>query len=309
MNKFQESNRGEMNWKNYEIYITRHFRKLFPDASIQHNIKRVGLISKVERQIDILIEQKTAGFNLSIIIDCKYFNKKVDVKIVESFLSFLQDLKASKGVLITNKGYSPAAENRALYDTQDIELRIIDFEDLDDFQVFLAIPYQNSNGAVVSAPPGWIIDSRSEPIFPASFYPAGLSRNEGFHREGFMYINFIEKGFCFIPTLHDILELQILNSNKGFYISSLNDIFELQSIKLNQDYSGAKIEYISTIERRDCTCKLRVVDAKKLQDCNTLEYTLFLDFSDVVIFIVLLTPINKRIPEKAGMGGAEANKS
>jgi hypothetical protein len=30
-----------------------------------------------------------------------------------------------------------------------------------------------------------------------------------------------------------------------------------------------------------------------MQNCKTLEYTLFLDFPDVIIFIVLLTPTSK----------------
>ena len=129
-----------MDWKEYEIYITRHFQKLFPDTPIQRDVRREGIISKTKRQIDILIEGRVAGFDLKVIVDCKYFNKKVTVKEVESFLSFLQDLKASKGILITNIGYTKAAYNRATYDSQDIELRIINFEDLDDFQGFMAIP-------------------------------------------------------------------------------------------------------------------------------------------------------------------------
>ena len=45
-----------MDWKEYETYITRHFQRLFPGTSIQHNVRRKGLISKTMRQIDILIE-------------------------------------------------------------------------------------------------------------------------------------------------------------------------------------------------------------------------------------------------------------
>jgi Restriction endonuclease len=272
-----------MKWKDYEIYIARHFQKLFPDASIQHNISCPGLISKTPRQIDILIEQQISGFDIRIIVDCKYFNKKVDVKVVESFLSFLQDLKASKGVLITNKGYSTAAKNRATYDTQDIDLRIIDFKDLDDFQTFLAIPYQNSHCAIVSSPPGWVIDSRTIPgRFLASLYPAGLAIREGFHIEGFMYINFFDKGLN-ISTVTD----------QGLNILTLDDLLNYQNEKLAQQYTGLKLEYISTIEREDCICKLRVVDSEQMQDCNTLEYTLFMDYKDVVIVIVLLAPLRK----------------
>ena len=86
-----------MDWKEYGIYITKHFQGMFPDASITHDVRREGLLSQTKRQIDILIEGKSAGFDLTVIVDCKFFNKKVDVKEVESFLSFLQDLKASKG--------------------------------------------------------------------------------------------------------------------------------------------------------------------------------------------------------------------
>ena len=83
-----------MDWKEYEIYITRHFQKLFPDTPIQRDVRREGIISKTKRKIDILIEGRVAGFDLKVIVDCKYFNKKVNVKEVESFLSFLQDLRA-----------------------------------------------------------------------------------------------------------------------------------------------------------------------------------------------------------------------
>jgi hypothetical protein len=73
-------------------------------------------------------------------------------------LGFLRDLKASKGVLITNRGYSEAAEKRASQDSQDIDLRVINFNDLEEFQNFIAIPYQHADGAIVSVPPGWIIE-------------------------------------------------------------------------------------------------------------------------------------------------------
>ena len=59
-----------MNWRDYEVYITRHFQRLFPGASVRHDVRRLGVLSKVERQIDILIEGNVAGFNLTIVIDC-----------------------------------------------------------------------------------------------------------------------------------------------------------------------------------------------------------------------------------------------
>ncbi len=255
-----------MSWKKYEIYITKHFQKLFPDTLIQHNIKREGLISKTKRQIDILIEGKFAGFDMKIVVDCKYFNKKVDVKEVESFLSFLQDLKVSKGILITNNGYSKAAWDRAENDSQDIELRIINFDDLEKYQAFMAMPYSKSECAIVVAPDGWVVDGAPQGPYVASFYPAGLSQGEAFHTEGFIYFGFNHK-------------------DKNF--PSLPDLLEKQSLKTKEYYHLPKIDYIDTIKREDCSLTLRVIDAAEME--NIIEYTMFLDYPNVIIYLTLLT--------------------
>jgi hypothetical protein len=259
-----------MNWRDYELYITKHFQRLFPNTSIRHDVKQDGLISRVKRQIDILIEGRIAGFELKIIIDCKYFNKKVDVKAVESFLSFLQDLKASKGILITNKGFSAAAKNRATFDTQDIELRIIDFSDLADFQNFAALPYSGVHGAFVTAPDGWVVDGAPLGNFLCSFYPAGLSQQEAFHTEGFIYLLF---------------------SHKSQSLPTLAALTTFQDDRLN--YRNPKIEYITTkVQREDCKVSMRVIDAQEMN--NTIEYTIFLDYRETVIFMTLLTPRSKQ---------------
>lgn|SRR3990167_347031 len=264
-----------MSWKEYEIYITRHLQRLFPETEIQHNVRREGLISKTKRQIDILIEGRIAGFDLKIIVDCKYFNKKIDVKDVESFLSFLQDLKASKGILITNNGYSKAAYNRATYDTQDIELRIIDFGDLESFQGFLAIPYSKSECAIISAPPGWVVDASVGNGFVASFYQAGLSHAEAINTHSFVYLAFSHKDKNW-PDLPDLLTKQ----NEG----------------ARKHYKNPKIEYLNTVQREDCSLTLRVIDAIEMGD--TIEYTIFLDYPNVVLYMTLLT---KRSEEKRSL--------
>jgi hypothetical protein len=227
-------------------------------------------MSRTKRQIDILIEDRIAGFDLKVIVDCKYFNKKVDVKEVESFLSFLQDLKASKGVLITNEGYTKAAHNRATYDTQDIELRIIDFADLDAFQGFIAIPYSGSHCAIVTAPDGWVVDASRDGPYLASFYPAGLTSKEAFLKEGFAYL---------------------LISKKDKSWPDLPHMLSLQKEKAESHYKKPRIEYLNSIKREDCGTLLRVLDAQETPDTN--EYTIFLDYPGVIIFITLLTPILK----------------
>jgi len=259
-----------MNWKEYEFYIAKHLRRLFPHADIKHNVRRKGIVSKTLRQIDILVEAVIAGFSLAVIIDCKCFKKKVDVKDVETFLSFLDDLKASKGIMITNVGYSEAAYNRATYDTKDVELRIIKFNELERFQTFTGIPYSGGHCAIVSAPDGWILDIAPKGPYLASLYPIGLIQTEAFEREGFIYLVFSHKDDKW-PNLEYIL------------MTHEDDI--------KKHYKSPRIEYLDTIHRDDCATCLRLLDTVELEP--RVDFTLFLDFPEIVLFLTLLAPRDK----------------
>lgn len=211
-----------------------------------------------------------AGFALTIVIDCKCFSKKVDVNNVEAFLGFLDDLKVSKGIMITNVGYSQAAYDRATYDTKDIELRIINFSDLEQFQAFWGIPYSGGHTAILSAPDGWVLDGRPRGPSPAFLYPAGLTWEEAFAGEGFIYLTFSKKDANW-PDLAHLLRIQETN--------------------IRAAYQQPRIEYAATIQRQDCQTRLRVLETRELEPRN--EYTIFLDFPDVILFLSLLTPHTK----------------
>lgn len=68
-----------MDWKEYEQDIFSHFRQEFPSAKIARNTKVVGRYSKVEREVDVLIEDVLAGFELRIAVDAKHRNRPIDV--------------------------------------------------------------------------------------------------------------------------------------------------------------------------------------------------------------------------------------
>ena len=85
-----------MNWKKYEKEIFEIFRNEYPVAEITLDAKIVGRYSKRSRQIDILIEQYVAGNRLRIAIDAKFFNKKIDEKTVENYISMLNHTEAHK---------------------------------------------------------------------------------------------------------------------------------------------------------------------------------------------------------------------
>ncbi len=256
-----------MTWKDYEQYIHSHFVKLYPDAKITHNAKKLGFLSKVERQIDILIEGTIAGYNLIIVIDCKYFNKKVDVKTVEEFIGFLQDVKANKGVLITNIGYTPAAQNRAINAIPlDLELKIVEFSELEEFQGFGAIVYHNSGGVIVSPPKGWIVDGgRPIQYALATLYAMGQRFEDAFKKQEYMYV--------WITTKTDIHP-------------NLESLIDYQEKYTKERYHDCEIEYFDR-DTGKAKSKLRRIT---VSEYSALEYTGFIEFDEFIFYCVLVTP-------------------
>jgi hypothetical protein len=168
----------------YEAYVVGTLQRLIPGSLIRHNVKLPGLKSGRDRQIDILLERKVGDFTLRIVFDCKHYNRKVNVNHVESFLGMLDDVRVSKGVLVTSKGYSKTAYKRTQREPRDIELRILPPDRLSEFQgLGFAWPWKAAGSIVVSAmvppPPGWVVDNQDtgkpgEPQF--IMYPLGHSR-------------------------------------------------------------------------------------------------------------------------------------
>lgn len=119
-------------WELYEQQIYEKFKNSYSDCEFTKNDKIVGQYSKVQRQIDVAVRGTLAGYPQLLVIECKYFNKHVDVKVVDSFIGFLEDVNANHGVIITNNGFSEAAQNRAK--GKKINLDVVDFNHFDDYE-------------------------------------------------------------------------------------------------------------------------------------------------------------------------------
>lgn len=117
-----------MDWQQYEKEIEAQFREAYPSARITPNAKIVGKFSKVERQIDLLIEEQASDFAFRIIVDAKYRGRKIDIGDVEAFLGLTQDVEAHTGMMIALEGYTPAAINRAHYDNLDVVLDVLSLD-------------------------------------------------------------------------------------------------------------------------------------------------------------------------------------
>ncbi|MGG3916001.1 restriction endonuclease [Rossellomorea vietnamensis] len=113
-------------WKVYEWLNTKILHNLNHSLNVKviHNVLLTGIISEEKRQVDILIDINNSDYQVAI--DCKKYNKKVDIKKVEGFIGMCEDLGVDKGIIISTKGFTKGAMKRVL-NHFIIELVILDW--------------------------------------------------------------------------------------------------------------------------------------------------------------------------------------
>jgi hypothetical protein len=99
--------------RNLELLVHRIQQQLAPTAEVLHDVHLPGRISKVDRQIDVLVRQKIGQYEMLIVLDCKDHARPIDVTGVEAFLGLIKDVGAHKGALICPRGFSAAAKEMA----------------------------------------------------------------------------------------------------------------------------------------------------------------------------------------------------
>jgi len=259
-----------MDWKDYEGEIVAHLRECYPNAKITSDARILGRFSKVERQIDLLIEEQASDFSFRIVIDAKFRGRRIDLNDVESFLGFIGDVGAHTGMMIALEGYTPAALSRAYYDDLDIVLDVLNFDDLMAFQGFAAFPYSGDHGACIGAPLGWVIDGTLREGMLASLYERGRSFDEALKAMEWMYISFCKKDET-MPDLAAVVKHQEAYLSKGL--------------------PGRKVTYLDGVRNQvsgaDTLIRKLAVSADGI-----LEYTGFVDFPDFVFLCVLFTPVH-----------------
>jgi tetratricopeptide (TPR) repeat protein len=258
------------NWQEYEREIEEQFRRAYPGARITANAKLVGKFSKVERQIDLLIEEQASDFTFRIVVDAKHRGRKIDVSDVEAFLGLTRDVEAHTGMMVALEGYTHAAVNRAHHDDLDLVLDVLNFEDLKAYQGFAAIPYAGDNAISIAAPFGWVIDATKRPGMLASLYERGLTFEDAVKKNEFMYVSFWSK-----------------KKNDG--VDTLDKLLKFQEGYMLENSRDAKIRLLAGVpaQREGANTIIRRFKKKTYP---ASEYTGFVDFEDFVFMCVLFTP-------------------
>jgi len=269
-----EDEPAKLTWKQYETYVFNLIRAQFPTADVTKDVRLRGMRSNIFRQIDILVKGVVAGFNITIAFDCKHYNRKLNVRHVETFLSTLEDIGVSKGVIITGQGYTKAALERARKGGRDIEVQVVDFRYLSAYH-FLgrAVAWFGEVAMYVTAPSEWVIDNQpteSLNFTLFSIYPLGYTRETAMLHGPFIYGNVVTKNET-LPTLEAIVEFH----NRNIQASAA------------EHGETAKIEFLETISRKNERVLLRRAEIH--EGYKGPEYTLYIERPQGVVILVLYT--------------------
>ncbi|WP_153772558.1 restriction endonuclease [Pseudomonas sp. MNR3A] len=90
------------------------------------------------RQIDVLVKHEHAGVIYTTIVECRDYSGKLNVTHVDAFASKLADVKASKGILVSRKGFSKTAVQKA--NRLGIGLCIVDSADTMLKELVIEVP-------------------------------------------------------------------------------------------------------------------------------------------------------------------------
>jgi hypothetical protein len=116
-------------WKGFEHLAERIARDLAPDATVTWDDHLPGRISETDRQIDVSIQWSDAGRQYLTIVQAKDWNTPADVNAVGAFAAVVEDVDATRGVMVCSSGFTKNAKTYArnkgirLYNLHDAESR------------------------------------------------------------------------------------------------------------------------------------------------------------------------------------------
>lgn len=249
-----------MDWKEYESIVIDECERVYGRSHVRRNVFIKGVFSGTKRQIDILVDDIERAPGDKIVYEVKYYARKINIKIVEAFISMLKDVGIEKGVMVSEKGFSKAAIRRAHVGEESIEVDILSLGEWQQSHSPLAIPYAGENALIVSSPFGWIVDCDGRGFSLATLYQRGVTFEYAVEKlREWMYLSFWRKD-ADAKTIKDLLGLQ-------------------------KEKSLPEDAFVQVYEDGDVTVRKVFVSWYP-----TPEVTVFRDFGEYIGFAVLFCP-------------------
>jgi len=113
----------------YQTIVAAIHRQFAGDASVTEDEHIVGLESKQPRQIDVAIRKNVVGYEVLLVVDCKDYKRRVDVGRVDALIGVVDDVRAARGILVSDSGFTRGAIERAKGSGKIDLVSVIDTED------------------------------------------------------------------------------------------------------------------------------------------------------------------------------------
>ena len=124
------------------VGIIQEHRKDNPNVKVIRNAKLINRSGNT-REIDVLVQGKWNGEDMSIAFECKDYTRKITEQTIDAFVTKIRELpQINKGIIVTTTGYTKGAQKEA--EAHKIELYLIN-----DIPIDKIIPTQNVQSAKV----------------------------------------------------------------------------------------------------------------------------------------------------------------
>ncbi len=96
-------------WKSYQEDVAAYFRSLGLEASTDITIHGV----RTKHDIDVLVKSHHVGFDITWIVECKFWSTSVSKLHVLALREIVTDVGADRGIILTESGFQSGAHEAA----------------------------------------------------------------------------------------------------------------------------------------------------------------------------------------------------
>ena len=94
-------------WKDLQVKVADLFRET--DCKVEEEVILQGARDK--HKVDVFVICERDGLETKMIIECKFWNSRVDIGQVMALAEIVSDLGAEKGIIVSKKGFQKGAYN------------------------------------------------------------------------------------------------------------------------------------------------------------------------------------------------------
>ena len=113
---------NQMKWQEYQEAVSEFYKEAEGIGNVRNNIMLPDKVTGQPRQIDCLLEADVKGHKITVLIDAKYHENKLDVNDIEVVSALAQSVGADKAVIVCANGWTEPAGIKAKFNRLDLRL-------------------------------------------------------------------------------------------------------------------------------------------------------------------------------------------